>query len=533
MRPRATKRSAGAAALCGMVLVASAGLAGNAGAADAPAAGDLVALPQGIPPGDQHGAADILVTIKRDPKETVKNGTRYVKLTFTVKSSAPMTNNSSGAYYGVTAPYVTLQATVRGEDDSFRKVPNNCAILVDSKAKKIGCVVGRLDYGKSATIPVEVALTGTAHAVNASAKNDSGKLVDTNDKNNNAVTEWTTAKPQPKPSPKPSTKTPEPEKPSSKPPKPSCAAAVVEYSKDNGRTWSRSGQLREFSGKLKVRLAGKVADSCRYTISYASYDTEGPTWKKSGKLTYLAKDTVTLTGKKPTGELDIAKHLPKCYGQVVLYGNGTKFDGSGKKNPLPKYEPGAKPNAPTNLLASWNGGKACAPKQPTTSGKPSGSPSKSPPKSTSASASASSSESESRTASASSSESASPSVPQSPSESQSPTESTTPSETPTASASETPTATTTQTATTQPTGPGTDAPAPPQSPAPPAANQQNVPQTPVEVDEQQSVAEAPTAPGTLPKTGAGDRLPYLIALAVCSILLGLLGYWWTGRRREA
>lgn len=44
--------------------------------------------------------------------------------------------------------------------------------------------------------------------------------------------------------------------------------------------------------------------------------------------------------------------------------------------------------------------------------------------------------------------------------------------------------------------------------------------------------EEAAVPATLPKTGASNRLPYLAAMAVFSVLLGVLALWWTQGGRE-
>ncbi|NUU21903.1 MAG: hypothetical protein HOV68_10380 [Streptomycetaceae bacterium] len=425
-----------------------------------------------------------------DKKITVKDGRIDATVTFTV------TNKGS-----VKMPGTQLQVTPKDGVAYKGDLPKGCKAL---NGGTITCDFGELKDGGKKTLKVSVTLSGTKQRIDGVVVGGSAEAQLTN----NAVSldRVSTPSPSPKPSKSPAKSPSKGASPSGsgKPdPKPKCGPAVIEYSKDGGKTWTRSGLLGGFVPKLKVRLVGTVKKGCEYKVSYASYSAEGPTWKKSGTQGFLGMDTVTLTSKKTSAELDIAKHLPPCYGQVDLYGNGKKFDG--KKNPLPHY-----PNAkfPTNLIAGWNGGKACAPKPPTKTPTASTTPSKS--------------------------ESASPSV--SPSKSESP--STTP------SATETPTATTTPTETPTTTVPPTSSespivtppPSPSTSQAPPAADTSQQPpvadQQVVAEEQQQPSAEG--APGSLAKTGASDRLPYLIAMAVCSILLGALAlFWFRGRNAPA
>ncbi|MBV6697691.1 hypothetical protein [Kitasatospora aureofaciens] len=135
-----------------------------------------------------------------------------------------------------------------------------------------------------------------------------------------------------------------------------CGDTSVQYSVDGGKTWVDNGRMSEPHGVIQVRLAGDAGEGCDYKISLASYDTEGPTWATSGKQTFLGWATTTLNHEKRQATLDIAADLPKCFGQIDLYNGDKKFDGVA--NPAPKYPNGVFPD---NLIAAWNGGKACAP----------------------------------------------------------------------------------------------------------------------------------------------------------------------------
>ncbi|MFE3203855.1 hypothetical protein [Embleya sp. NPDC059237] len=144
-----------------------------------------------------------------------------------------------------------------------------------------------------------------------------------------------------------------------------CGTAAIEWSVDNGKTWSKAGLLGSLATKVNVRVAGNVPKSCTYKVTLAAYSAEGPTWKTSGVQRYLGSRTASLTGAHPTAALDINRYAPPCFGQIDLYGNDKVFDG--KANPLPRY-PDAK--FPTDLIAGWNGGKECAPSSPKPSTKP-------------------------------------------------------------------------------------------------------------------------------------------------------------------
>lgn len=144
-----------------------------------------------------------------------------------------------------------------------------------------------------------------------------------------------------------------------------CGTVAVEWSVDNGKTWSKAGLLGSLATKVSVRIAGNVPKSCTYKVTLAAYSAEGPTWKTSGVQRYLGSRTVSLTGAHRSAALDITRYAPPCFGQIDLYGNDKVFDG--KANPLPRY-PDAK--FPTDLIAGWNGGKECAPSSPKPSTKP-------------------------------------------------------------------------------------------------------------------------------------------------------------------
>ncbi|MEU8133375.1 hypothetical protein [Streptodolium elevatio] len=462
-------RKLGVAAISGLLVLGSTGIADAAPATlGSGASADL-------PRAAAETNADSALTIGAGKPKT-KKGKVYATLTYKFSNKGP------------TATATGDLKTSALEGVAFDKVPKGCS----KESNSAICPLKPLKKGATKKLEFTVVLTGTHHKVDAIALGGQ----DPDIRNKTVAFAWDTPKPAPKPKPssKPSGSS------SSKPSKPAkCPATRIEWSSDGGRTWKRSGLLNGFHPKLNVRLADKVEDRCKYTVSYASYSAEGPTWKTSGKQSYLGKHTVTLTGKKPTAVLDISKFLPRCYGQVDLYGSGEKFDGKR----LPHY-PDKK--YPTRMIAGWNGGKAC-----TTP--PSSSP---PPSSQSASPSPSKSPSKSPSPSASTPTQPSTRPPSTTPGTTAPV--TTP---PPTSTTPTPTPTPTETPTTTPPPP-VDTPEPPDDQAPVP----DTPENPPSADDQRDVTEPPYVEGSLPRTGA-SRVPYMIAFAVFSLLLGILAVAWS------
>ncbi|MFD0279314.1 hypothetical protein ACFVHB_36205 [Kitasatospora sp. NPDC127111] len=139
---------------------------------------------------------------------------------------------------------------------------------------------------------------------------------------------------------------------------PACGRPPVQYSVDGGANWTNSGTMPALSGTVQVRLAGQPAAGCDYRVSLGSYETQGATWATSGRQTFLGWATTTLTREHYRDVLDLSGHLPRCFGELALYGVGEKYDGSDGDHPLPHY-----PDEPFSgmLIASWNGGTACPP----------------------------------------------------------------------------------------------------------------------------------------------------------------------------
>lgn len=158
-----------------------------------------------------------------------------------------------------------------------------------------------------------------------------------------------------------------------------CGDLHVQLSVDGGQTWINSGRIGDPApAKVTVKLQGEVGKGCDYAVSLASYSAEGPTWETSGTQAFLGWDTTVLNKDNPQHTLDVSSHVPPCYGQIDLYGNGNKYDGSDADHALPHYNDHL---TPYNLIAYWNGGSACtapspSPSQttPTTPASPTGTP---------------------------------------------------------------------------------------------------------------------------------------------------------------
>ncbi|WP_052851984.1 hypothetical protein [Streptomyces avicenniae] len=143
----------------------------------------------------------------------------------------------------------------------------------------------------------------------------------------------------------------------------SCGEVTIENSTDGGATWSTTGRYTGGAPTtISVRLTGNITEGCEYPVSLASYNAEGPSWETSGTQSFLGWDTTVLSSETPEDTLDVSAYVPTCFGQIDLYGNGTKYDGTEGNGALPHY-----PNSPTpqNLIAAWNGESPCEPETPT------------------------------------------------------------------------------------------------------------------------------------------------------------------------
>lgn len=191
-----------------------------------------------------------------------------------------------------------------------------------------------------------------------------------------------------------------------------CSNLQVTYSVDGGQSWSQDTRLTGDTAPTKfiVKLVGDAPQGCEFKVSLAYYSAEGATWETSGTQALLGWDTDTLSKSTPEVTLDVSGAQPSCFGQVDLYGNGTKFDGT-SGNALPHYPD---TSTPTDLIAPWNGGAACtttptpSPSDSTPTPSPSASDTTSPSPSPSDTTSPSPSPSDSTSASPSPSDSGTP-----------------------------------------------------------------------------------------------------------------------------
>ncbi|MFG1809501.1 LAETG motif-containing sortase-dependent surface protein [Streptomyces sp. NPDC049040] len=138
-----------------------------------------------------------------------------------------------------------------------------------------------------------------------------------------------------------------------------CDRVGIEY-KVAGGQWTKNGRINGDTPptKISVRLTNTPGKNCEYNVSLASYSAEGPAWQNSGHQDFLGWDTATLSKSKTKATLDVSGNAPTCFGQVDLYGNGTKYDGGSDEGhgALPHYPDSA---TPTDLITAWNGGTKC------------------------------------------------------------------------------------------------------------------------------------------------------------------------------
>lgn len=136
-----------------------------------------------------------------------------------------------------------------------------------------------------------------------------------------------------------------------------CGQVSIAHSVDNGATWTTNGRMdgSNVPATVQVKLTGNAMEGCSYPVSLASYSAEGPTWQNSGTQAFLGWDSIVLNSKQTSATLDVSQWAPKCFGQIDLYGNSTKYDGV--TGALPHYPDSA---TPTDLITAWNGGSACA-----------------------------------------------------------------------------------------------------------------------------------------------------------------------------
>lgn len=145
-----------------------------------------------------------------------------------------------------------------------------------------------------------------------------------------------------------------------------CAANLFEYSADGGawRTVVVNDTATPYPMvSVTVKAKGDLPAGCSRAFSLASYETDGPSWPKSGTQKFLDHDTATLDAQHTSATLTVTG--PECFGQTDFYTsdtvNGKWWAGSTRYNgiegPLPHY-----PDSPTpyGKIAGSEGGHTCA-----------------------------------------------------------------------------------------------------------------------------------------------------------------------------
>ncbi|MFC4031222.1 LAETG motif-containing sortase-dependent surface protein [Streptomyces polygonati] len=153
-----------------------------------------------------------------------------------------------------------------------------------------------------------------------------------------------------------------------------CGRVSVTFSLDGGQSWTTDGRINGDTApaSIIVKLSDTPAKGCSYHVSLASYSAEGPDWASSGTQALLGWDTATLDAENTQAALNVP--APSCFGQVDLYGNGKKYDGTGG-NALPHYPDSA---TPPRLITAWNGGAPCTTPTPTPTPTDTGTPTPTP-----------------------------------------------------------------------------------------------------------------------------------------------------------
>lgn len=295
-----------------------------------------------------------------------------------------------------------------------------------------------------------------------------------------------------------------------------CGDLRIKVSVDGGQTWIGSGRIGDPApAKITVRLQGEVRKGCDYAVSLASYSAEGPTWETSGTQAFLGWDTTVLNKDNPEHTLDVSGSLPPCFGQIDLYGNGNKYDGSDADHALPHYNDSL---TPYNLIAYWNGGSVCTSPSPTPSDTttPPVSPSDTPTDTPSATPT------DTPTVSPTGSPTDTPTTPASPTDT--PTDTTSPSATP----SETPSETTSPTTSPTPTASATTT-APAGATASPSPSSSGTGRPTTSVVKPASVT---TGSGNLAETGGNGSQATIFAVGGAVLLVAGGGAVYLTRRRK-
>ena len=98
---------------------------------------------------------------------------------------------------------------------------------------------------------------------------------------------------------------------------------------------------------VKVTAKGRLVDGCAFSFSLASYRTQGPTWRTSGKQVLIDHDAAILDNDDLS--ITLAVRAPRRYGQTVFYPGRRLYDGI--DGPLPRY-----PGTRIESNISWSNG---------------------------------------------------------------------------------------------------------------------------------------------------------------------------------
>ena len=98
---------------------------------------------------------------------------------------------------------------------------------------------------------------------------------------------------------------------------------------------------------VSVTANGRLVDGCALPFSLASYRTQGPTWRTSGRQALIDHVGAILDNAQPSITLTV--RTPRRYGQTVFYPGLRAYDGI--DGPLPHY-----PGVRIESSISWSNG---------------------------------------------------------------------------------------------------------------------------------------------------------------------------------
>ncbi len=98
---------------------------------------------------------------------------------------------------------------------------------------------------------------------------------------------------------------------------------------------------------VSVTANGRLVDGCALPFSLASYRTQGPTWRTSGRQALIDRVGAILDNAQPSITLTV--RTPRRYGQTVFYPGLRVYDGI--DGPLPRY-----PDVRIDPSISWSNG---------------------------------------------------------------------------------------------------------------------------------------------------------------------------------